>query len=140
MEQWPEWKTGKDPESLNKFQLVKLKVVNFSSIAALCKNRDIGGTNIFLWQEKLYFSPRHKILFPAAGETILLPGAGETRMAANNPLVRHRLQAPRLVSTNQRAGKEEATNGKARFAPPPITRTHYFDLCGHSSKQTFTLG
>ena len=41
-------------------------------------------------------SRRHKILFPAARETILLAcRTGETRMAANNPLVSHSLQSPR---------------------------------------------
>lgn len=46
-----------------------------------------------------------------------------------------------MLSTNQRAGLVQATNGKARLAVSSTTnyRTHYFDLCGQGSKQTFTL-
>ena len=83
---------------------------NCSSIAVQCS----------LLLEPIYFSGRkncishhHKILFPAGRETILLSSrTGETRMAANNPLVRHSLQPPRCYRPIREQEKREQPMGR----------------------------
>ena len=86
-------------------------MVNFSSSIALPPF--VVGTNIYFSVRRKCISPRRKILFPAARETILLSSrTGETRMAANNPLVSHSLQPPRCYRPIREQEKSRQPMGR----------------------------